>query len=304
MLKNKFSLRLKTYIWLIGLTLGCFSGYYLNHLSYNSRIFDLFASKQEENLTLVNSIISLDKQRVETLANDYTYWDDMVSFVSKPDTTWASENLDAALLTFDVEGIWVFKMDGSLVYSVKTDEGKVEHGVDFYLDSNKRSKLFNSSRTISFYLEDDKGQIEEIHGATIHPSNDSARKTPPAGYMLVTRDLNTAYTNRIGTYTNGRAEISESQPNLSTDQLIADSMTLSSVPLLDIEESAAGYLNIYSELPTLKQLSNEVDRQRRLTILSYVTFYITIAWLIVLYGQGLVKKRKSSEISSDDTPKV
>lgn len=306
MLKNKFSLRLKTYIWLIGLTLGCFSGYYFNHISYNTKVFDLFASKQEENLTLVNSIISLDKQRVETLANDYTYWDDMVSFVSEPDTAWASENLDAALLTFDVEGIWVFKMDGSLVYSVKAEEGKVEHGADFYLDSSKRSKLFAASRTASFYLRNPEGEIEEVHGATIHPSNDPSRKTEPAGYMLVVRDLNTAFTNRVGTYTNGRAEISESQPNFSTDQLIADSTTLSSVPLLNIDESTAGYLNIYSELPTLKQLSNEVDRQRRLTILSYITFYIAISWLIILYGQGLVKKRGSSEPnpSSDDAPKA
>ena len=45
-------------------------------------------------------------------------------------------------------------------------------------------KIFIGQSLVHFYVETPAGYLE-VQGATVHPSNDSERKTPPQGYFFV-----------------------------------------------------------------------------------------------------------------------
>lgn len=63
-------------------------------------------------------LLTLKGTSLHAISIDYTYWDEMVSFVRTGNREWAHQNLDTALSTFDVDVMWVYRTDFSRVYAV------------------------------------------------------------------------------------------------------------------------------------------------------------------------------------------
>ncbi len=127
-----------------------------------------------------NSILQLKGSSQQSLVTDYTFWDEMVDFVHNPQTKWAQENLDVELPLYKVNVLWVYDQDARLVYSVNNLDDDAFKELSF---SKKFIEDFSGSRFCRYFKYTPKG-LMEIRGATIHPTADSLRKTPPQGYFL------------------------------------------------------------------------------------------------------------------------
>ncbi|HEX3037319.1 MAG TPA: response regulator [Thermodesulfobacteriota bacterium] len=157
--------------------------------------------KEREKNELYDKLVKLKGESLETLAFDYTFWDEMVDFLTTRETNWASEVLDTSLSSYKVDTMWVYRPDGSLVYSVKRwKDDYVMKGGEIPLPKGAFNKLLGEERFCHFFLNTPQG-LTEIRGATIHPSNDVGRKTPPQGYFFVGRLWNKDYLNELARLT-------------------------------------------------------------------------------------------------------
>ncbi len=149
----------------------------------------LFQDKEARERRGLEVVMELSGKSLETFANDYSFWDEMVNFVNQPDLAWAKQYLDIALSTYSADAVWVFDHDLNTVYVVeKGPQGHVGKG-GVSLSPGIIRQIFRVKKFAHFFINSPRG-IMEIRGATIHPGSDPSRKTQPQGYFLAGRIWN------------------------------------------------------------------------------------------------------------------
>jgi sensor domain CHASE-containing protein len=107
------------------ISIFCFmivAGFVLMKLSNQQKIDLLISEMQLGKATLLEKMIEFESKDLLTFTYDYTYWDDMVTFVKNGDKQWAKENIETSVSTFNIDYVWVYRPDLMLVYSF-TREG-------------------------------------------------------------------------------------------------------------------------------------------------------------------------------------
>jgi PAS domain S-box-containing protein len=138
-----------------------------------------FKESRGEKISQLNRIISLSGRRLEILTHDYSWWDEMISFVNDPDTLWAQENLLTGLETFHAEAAWVFDIDGNLVYSIAPENVGVDEASTITAIIRKS---FTGDPFNHFFIHATSGLIE-VRTAPLQPTSDQLRISPPQGYF-------------------------------------------------------------------------------------------------------------------------
>ncbi|HOX09227.1 MAG TPA: ATP-binding protein [Candidatus Omnitrophota bacterium] len=144
------------------------------------RLADIFTSSRAREEITFDKIVAIRNSRLEALVEDYTFWDEMVEFTRTGDRGWAKENIDASLPIFDVNAMWVYSRDCSLIYSSGGPKGPA---AELPVSGEDIPSLFKDSKLCHFFIRAEKGLIE-VRGATIHPTADWDRKTEPRGYLF------------------------------------------------------------------------------------------------------------------------
>ncbi|MFH1479442.1 MAG: CHASE4 domain-containing protein [Candidatus Omnitrophota bacterium] len=173
------------------------------------RVFSLVAIEKSELQENFNEIIELKGKSMEVFANDYAYWDDMVSFVKAQDAQWAEENIETGLKTFDADAVWVYTADSTWVYSVNNlDDDTLK---EIPLPKGALEQLFSKDNRFCHFFTDTSKGLMEVFGATIHPTIDVARETNPQGFYLVGRLWDEQYTNELSKLTNSNVIMSTAE---------------------------------------------------------------------------------------------
>ncbi len=144
------------------------------------RLTGIFTSSRAREEITFDKIVVLRNSRLEALVRDYTFWDEMVEFARTGSKEWAKENIDASLSVFDVNAMWVYSRDCSLIYLSDDLEGLTVH---FPVSEEDIPRLFRDSKFCHFFIRIG-GDLMEVRGATIHPTADKDRKTEPRGYLF------------------------------------------------------------------------------------------------------------------------
>ncbi|TAM36750.1 hypothetical protein EPN54_05550 [bacterium] len=166
----------------------------LQRVFEKQRLITLLSNEEKQMQLVFEKILELKGETLNTLAYDYTHWDEMVNFTAGRDKGWAVENINTALPAFNANVIWIYSLDGSLIYSVDDLKGR---GLKEQLfPENRISGIFANGPFCHFYINTSKG-ILEIRGASIHPSKDVERKTPAQGYFLAGRLWDKGYIDEI-----------------------------------------------------------------------------------------------------------
>jgi PAS domain S-box-containing protein len=151
----------------------------------------LFRNESTEKKDVFDKLLRLQSHSAYVLAYDYTYWDEMVDFIKAKDPVWAGEMMSAnTLSTYQVNSIWVYDPEASLVYSF-SDPEKQSPGT-FPVPSDVIPGLFEKGPLAHFFAPTPQG-LWEVRGASVHPSSDPERKTRPAGYFFNGKVWDAAY---------------------------------------------------------------------------------------------------------------
>ena len=119
---------------------------------------------------------------LKMIVEDSTVWDEMVRALVQQDSPWAEQHFsDETLATNQVNAVWIYKPDLSLLFSRNNRYATNLH--ELPLSREAFGRLFEKERTCHFYLEVPQGWME-IRGATVHPSRDAFRETKPQGFFF------------------------------------------------------------------------------------------------------------------------
>ncbi len=168
----------------------------------------VLANRQDELHTLLSNSITMCGKSLHTFAYDYTYWDDLVAFMQTGDPVWAKENLVSSMETYEASALWIYRTDYTLQYSITSDGESAPEipGITRLLPG-----LFEQQRLLHFFFPAPQGLLE-VCGASIHPTADKNRITPPQGYFIAGRYWDTEYLSTLTSLTGGHIILSNQPP--------------------------------------------------------------------------------------------
>jgi sensor domain CHASE-containing protein len=179
-------------LWFFFLLLFClFSvGIVLSLRLEHTHLLKLQQSEIQARKSSFENVLKLNQQAIFVLARDYSYWDELVTAIKNEDKAWAKVNIDSGIKTYEADGAWVYNMDFKWIYSVnKFSDDRL---MTLPLDAAQIKQIFGRQTLVHFFIETPVGYLE-LEGATVHPSNDSDRKTLPQGYIFAGKLWNRDY---------------------------------------------------------------------------------------------------------------
>lgn len=141
----------------------------------------LFERQAEDERARLASQIELEGRTLANFAYDYTYWDDMVAFVRKPRPAWAAENIRPPMESFQIDGVWIFDPEWELLHAEQRGAAP-----PLPLGRRELGALAADGLFAHGYLRASSGLLE-YRLSPIQPTRDTARTSPPAGWMLAVR---------------------------------------------------------------------------------------------------------------------
>jgi PAS domain S-box-containing protein len=149
-------------------------------------------------MVLLNKVIEMKSKSLTTYSSDYTYWDEMVTFVSDKNYEWAERNIVPSLTTFEVDYLWVVQPDLQPIYHTQRED--IQPLPDFPVDNKVLSRLLSMKWFHHFFIENN-GRVIEVSIAPIHPTTDIKRVTEPSGYYIAGRLWSPTFIEQLGSIT-------------------------------------------------------------------------------------------------------
>ena len=174
------------------------------------------AHEQKDASEVVDTIVYLGGTALQSIANDYSRWDDLVQFVSTRDLKWPKINIDPELEIFDVDVIWICDTTVSPIYGV--DVWGDSLAAAFPLSPEDRDSIVGNTRFHHLFVRTKWGLLE-IQQAPIQPTNDTLRQTPAKGHFVVGKLWSSAHLGRFSQLTGSHLSIEYSNENPGSDCL-------------------------------------------------------------------------------------
>jgi sensor domain CHASE-containing protein/PAS domain-containing protein len=207
--QNKYSsVSFRLTLLLIGAGLVMVGYFFVITTSQRSQQEQLYESRIKSRQTIFNSFAQGSSDQLNVLAVDYSYWDDMVKFVSGDgkDLEFAKNNIDASLSTFGADAVWVYNPGTKLIYVTHTfdNKDKLNPASAPPFSEDLIRSIFKKSGVYHFYLKTSYGMFE-IAAASIHPTTDAKRITPIRGYLFAGKLIGKDYLEAAGKSIEGNA---------------------------------------------------------------------------------------------------
>jgi len=248
------------------------------------RMVVIFNNDTQERMASFNSIFDLKGKFLETYAFDYSYWDEMVEFVKSLDPTWAQENVDDSMATYNANAAWVYLHDFSLGYSANNiDSGEFEYK-ELPLSKDEISGLFSESRFCYYFFYTNEG-LMEIRGASIHPSSDIERTTDPQGYWIVGRLWTEDYIKEFSSLIGGSMSIAPVAYDHTEHEALFDpqkGLVRFCRVLNDWEGHPLAELTVLLESPTVKYF-NKTRKQLVITFVIFVAIGLIVIGIFIVH---------------------
>ncbi len=253
------------------IALAMIAGLHLLEKADQEKIALLMSNESNEKKALFDKIIEFKSKSLENFVYDYTYWDEMVRFVKSGNKLWAEENIDASIPTFNIDIAWVYRTDLSVTYS--TNRIGVNNLEKLPLSKDVLEKIVSKGPFCHFFLFTDPG-LMEINGASIHPTFDQDRKTPPQGYFFVGRLWTKTYQKEVSGLLGMDIRLTppgKEQPVAPKEDL-KNFIITNTIPLKGWDDTHIANVISTSEINIAKSLNEQ----------SNIQYLISIAYLIVV----------------------
>ena len=256
-----------------------------------SRLESLISQSKIEKERNFDDIVSLKGSDLSTCANDYTYWDDMVTFVGTADPKWAKENVDTILRTYNITGgVWIYNRQGALAYVVENV------GADYFKAmpdfTGNILAMFKDSRLVHFFINTPAG-VFEVRGATIHPTADPERKTSPDGYFMVGRLWDSRYISEIS----GLAGVRMGWGALQEQGRTNASSIAFSRELMDFRAHVVAKLQVAFDAPAIELFKRS---SRTLLILLFFYYFLFLALITFFFFRWVILPLSSISMALEE----
>lgn len=200
-------LQIRIIFILLGIIAVFIAGFYFiskwekNNLTRAVRDFEL----QQRNM--LHSVITLQASSTQSMALDFSLWDEMVKFTETRDTSWARLNLKNSLQNYMSNHIWVFSPAFDLLYYAGNDSKSEIR--DVLPDKNHLADITKESRFLHFFYKTRVGLVE-IYGSPIQPMADTQRQSEPKGWFFTGKTWSNNLLKEMAQMTSSKLELDTS----------------------------------------------------------------------------------------------
>jgi signal transduction histidine kinase len=170
---------------LLALTVSAVTiAFFLVQHSLDAQLDVLVRDHVVESTKVLQRVLDLRASGASVHADDYTRWDDFVTFARKPDPKWGQVNLTESIATFGIDVAWVLDDHYRLIFTANPKADSTLAGLPVPL--SVLTFALSQSPIRHFFAATRKGALE-VWTSSIQPSSDFGRKTPSAGYYIIGR---------------------------------------------------------------------------------------------------------------------
>jgi len=227
----------------------------------------IIESAAEQQVVLINTAINVQSDQLDQIVKDYTSWDEIIVNLKKPNLKWAQDNIASIVQSFNLYNVSVYNTVNQLVYGYGKQSAEI-----FGNDSTRDAiiNLIKEKGLIHYFRIIPEGLIE-ISASSIHPTADTARISPPAGFFVISRFWNLNFFKVLSRNTASTVYFKEIFAN--NHQIIEnDSITVSKT-LFGYDHKKIGYLIIKKPNNVLVNFHNVSD---------FVFYFLMILLIILL----------------------
>jgi len=152
--------------------------------SLDAQLDILVRDRVVETAKVLHRVLDLRASGASVHADDYTRWDDFVTFARKPDAKWGQVNLTESIATFGIDAAWVLDDHYRLIFTANPKGDSALAALPVPLPV--LAIALSQSPIRHFFAATPKGTLE-VWTSSIQPSSDFGRKTPAAGYYVIGR---------------------------------------------------------------------------------------------------------------------
>jgi hypothetical protein len=246
-----------------------------------------------------DATLSAHSSNIKTFVNDYTYWDDLVTFLSSGSKRWGQENIASPAMENGAQALWIYRPDFSMAYSYNTLVTDTLKSLPLPATAAS-SKIFSeNSRFCHFFVNTPQGTME-VFGATIHPTFDAERKTIPKGYFFAGRLWSDDNIKSLAAITNSKINlVSAETADLPVKDTLLKGNTLSFARIFrDWEGKQLVYLYAEKNSIILGTAKRSLDRQFTVAAGIMLGFIALVSLFIVkeiVYPLRLISKSLNFE---------
>ncbi|MFN8643001.1 MAG: histidine kinase dimerization/phospho-acceptor domain-containing protein [Candidatus Binatia bacterium] len=245
-----------------------------------------------------DAVLALERAPIENTVFDNTFWDAMVTFVHDPDPAWAEENIQGALPVFGIQGAWVFDTDFRQVYAMPAEAPELAPPPVASLRLATARDPF-----AHFYGRDDAGAMRELFSAPIQPSDDDARATPPRGWLVVARTIDTAYLRRLMAATGTTVTLAPGAATIPANRVdVAGSGVEVFTALRGADGAPVALLQARGTNPGLPVLDDALKTYNRLYLLFAVANLALLGAFVVVWVRNPLQRISDSLDRQDLAP--
>jgi len=253
-------------------------GYYLFWQSNSNEYKYLIEGMKDEKVVQLEKTIEFKSKNLIAYSYDYTYWDEMVEFIKNMNTEWGEENINASMPTFEIDYTWIYKPDLSHLCTYSAEGVPEVDKLPF--TPEELSKIIGMGKTHHFFIRNGDVLIE-ISGASVHPTYDIARQTPPQGYFFAGRVWTNNYLNEIGLFTESTVRLIIPENNISNATPKTEKFQLiSTKSLLGLDNNEIAIVESIYNYTIAEKLSSESEKRiilgtliMVLVMVSFISFF-------------------------------
>ncbi len=237
----------------------------------------------------VDRVMALHRESLETFNYDYSWWDEMVDFVAEPsDEAWLVM-AEGVPEIFHVDLVWVYNLQGELVYSVDLTQ-EDSHGGESPLSPEVVPTLVAEDEFPVFFLRY-HGEIIEVAAAPIHTSDDLERTGEVFGYLISARYWTEGHLEAMGQSLASKIEMLDASPN---GDIPGESMeTFPEIGEVTVDNQGVDHngrpvlaYSVHHIIPGLNQQADALDWYSGLVFVTVIFFsgvfiFCLIAWVIL-----------------------
>lgn len=235
----------------------------------------IIQSAAEQQVVLINTAINVQSDQLDQIVRDYSNWDEIILHLKEPDPQWAADNIASIVKSFNLRTVSVYNNENQLVY------GFGVQSTDILDNQSTRDIIIKSIRDKGFmhYFRVIPEGLLEISASSIHPTLDTARVTPPAGFFFISRIWDLNFLHVLSRNTASNIYFKETIPTYL--QLIENDSIVVSKKLLNNENKKIGYL-------VIKKPNNVLINYHKVSdlafyILGFFLFFLIVIFFIILY---------------------
>ena len=150
---------------------------YIKQQEYNLYFKSKLASDQQ----IIDKVLEFKNKSFLQPTVDNAVWDELVEYMVSKDSVWVNKNLSLTNLTFGFTCLYIYDQNGLQVFS-STQAGSPQLNFEMRMTKDFLSQL-RSLHTFQF----SNGQLFEIFGSVIVPSNTIDKNVKERGYLITAK---------------------------------------------------------------------------------------------------------------------